>query len=199
MLPADLKNLIVILVKRILLSGHTHPRKHQRTASGYNIHFSLVLLDLLDRLARDSAVQRHKIHAILGMQAYHINKILCGQCRKIPLIVNYRIIYRHGSDHSRTFRRQFSPERNGVPVRGEIHDRMRSHVNCRHHFFHLHVIILTVSGDSEIYIDLRPQHRADTLRVNAFVMPVRADDHLSLRNERHQLLCGHALLRRNLL
>ena len=29
MLPADLKNLIVILVKRILLSGHTHPRKHQ--------------------------------------------------------------------------------------------------------------------------------------------------------------------------
>ena len=80
-LAADLQYLIVIFIKRILLTCHAHPCENKRTASGDNIHLALVLLNLLDGLSRDSAVERHEINTVLGMQAHHVDKILCGERR----------------------------------------------------------------------------------------------------------------------
>ena len=80
---ADIQNLIKIFIERIFLSGHAHPGKHQRaSAAADDIHFSFMLFDLIDGFSGDSAVKGDKIHAVLGMKADHIDKILCGQRRQ---------------------------------------------------------------------------------------------------------------------
>ena len=79
-LPADLQNFIIIFVKWIFFSGHTHPCKHKGTSTRNNIHFPFMLFDLLNRLSRNSTMKRHKIHTILRMKPDDIDKIFCAQC-----------------------------------------------------------------------------------------------------------------------
>ena len=83
-LPADLQNLIKVLVEGVLLPGHAHPGKHQGAAPGHNIHLPLVLLNLLDGLAGDAAVKGYKIHAVLRVQPDHVQKILGRQRSQDP-------------------------------------------------------------------------------------------------------------------
>ena len=113
-----------------------------------------MVFDLVDGLSGDAAVECDEIHTVFGMQTYHIDKILCGQCGKIPLIVDHGIIDRNRTDHSRTFVREFAAERDRIAVGGQIHDRFRPHVDCFHDFFHFYVIVLAVFGNAEVYIDL---------------------------------------------
>ncbi len=101
--PTDLQNLIKVRQEGILLSRHAHPGKNKRTASGYNIHFPVAVTNLVDGLPADAAVQGHKIYTILGMQSYHINKVLGRQGVQIPLVMDHGIIDRHCADHGRAF------------------------------------------------------------------------------------------------
>ena len=78
-LGADLADLVKVLVEGVLVAGHAHPCKHQRAAAADNVHLALVLADLLDGLAGDAAVQGDKVHTVLGMQAHHVDEVLCGQ------------------------------------------------------------------------------------------------------------------------
>ena len=87
-LGADLADLVKVLVEGVLVAGHAHPRKHQRTAAAHDVHLALVLADLLDGLAGDAAVQGNKVHTVLCVQAYHIDEVLCGQLGQIPLVVD---------------------------------------------------------------------------------------------------------------
>lgn len=142
--PADFKNLIKVFVKWIFISSHTHPRKHKRSASGYNIHFSFMLLDLFNCLSCNSTMQCDKIHSILCVESYYINKIFCRQCGKISLIMNHTIINRNGSDHRRTFLCQFSSKWLRIPMRRKVHNCLCSHIYRRHDFFHLNLIIFAI-------------------------------------------------------
>ena len=76
---ADIQDLVKVFVERILLAGHAHPCENEASSAAYDIHFSLMLLDLLDRLARDAAVQSHEVHAVLRVQADNVNKIPGGE------------------------------------------------------------------------------------------------------------------------
>ena len=142
---ADIQDLVKVFVKRILLSGHAHPGKDEASSAAYDVHFSLVLLDLFNGLARDAAVQRHKVHAVLRVQADNVNKIFGGECGEISLIVDHAVIDRHRTDHDRAFSRQLLAEGLCVPMAGEVHDRLSSQINSAHHLLHLNVIVLAVS------------------------------------------------------
>ena len=87
-LAADIQDLVVVFIERILLTGHAHPCKYKRSSSGNDIHFSLVVTDLIDSLSCDSAVKSYKIYSILCVKSYHINEILSCQCVKVSLIVD---------------------------------------------------------------------------------------------------------------
>ena len=103
--------LIIILIKRILFTGHTHPSKNQRAASGYDIHLPFMLLYLFQCFSRNPTMQRHKIDAVFCVETNDIDKILCRQGCKVSLIMNHTIIYRNRSDHRRTFGGQFFSKR----------------------------------------------------------------------------------------
>ena len=197
-LPADIQNLIVIFIERILFSRHAHPGKYQRSSAGHNVHLTLMIPDLIDRLSCNSTVQSNEIHSVLRMQADYINKIFCRKRIQISLIVDNRIIHRHSSDHGRALAGQFSAERNRISVGRQIHDRMRAHIYRFHHLLHFNVIVLTVSGNSQIDIDLCTQHGAYSLRIQACVVFVCTDHHFPGGHQRHQFLSGHPLLFRYL-
>ena len=74
-LPADVQDLIIIFVEGVLLPGHAHPGEHQGAAPGDDIHFPLMLPDLVDGLSCNAAVEGDEVHSVLGMEADHVNKV----------------------------------------------------------------------------------------------------------------------------
>ena len=194
MLGADLADLVKVLVEGVLVAGHAHPRKHQRTAAADDVHLALVLADLLDGLAGDAAVQGDKVHAVLCVQTHHIDEVLCSQLCQIALVVDDRIVHRHGADHHRALVGQLLAEGLGVAVAGQVHDGFRAHIDGAHHLFHLHVVILAVAGNAQVHVDLGAQHGADALGVQAGVVLVGGNGHLALSHQLTDLLRGAVFL-----
>ena len=145
-LPADVQNLVKILIERILFPGHAHPGEHQGASPGHDVHLPLVGLDLLNGLAGDAAVEGDEIHPVLGVEPHHVDEILGGQRGQIPLVVDDAVVHRHGADHGGALPRQLPAEGLGVAVGGQVHNGLRPHVHRRHHLFHLHVVVLAVPG-----------------------------------------------------
>ena len=182
MLFADVQNLIKVLVEGVLVAGHAHPCKHQRAAAADDVHLPLVLADLVDGLAGDAAVEGDKVHAVLCVEADHIDEVLCGQGGQVALVVDDRVIHRHGADHHRALVGQLLAEGLGVAVAGQVHDGLGAHVDGAHDLLHLDVVILAVAGDAQVDVDLGAQHAADALGVEAGVVLVGGDGHLALRD-----------------
>ena len=192
-LTADVKNLIIIFIERVLLACHAHPCKNKGSSSGNDVHFSLVVADLVDGFSGDSAVKSYEIYTILCVKSYYINEILGCQCVKISLIVDNGIINRNGSDHCRTLACQFTAERNGISVGRKIHDGMGSHVYSFHNFLHFHIVILAVSGYTKVYVDLGAEHGTYAFRINTFVVFICTDYYFSGGYQRKKFLCCHSL------
>ena len=190
---ADVQDLVKVLVERVLVAGHAHPGKHEGAAAADNVHLPLMLADLVNGLAGDAAVQGDKVHAVLRMQADHINEILCRQGGQVALVVDDRVIHGHRADHDRALVGQLLAERLGVAMAGKIHDGLGTHVDGAHHFLHLDVIILAVAGDTQVDVDLGAQHAAHALGVEAGVVLVGGDGHLALRDPLPDLFGGAVL------
>ena len=139
-------------------------------------------------------MQGNKVHAVLCVQAYHIDEVLCSQLSQIPLVVDDRIIHRHSADHHRALVGQLLAEGLGVAVAGQVHDGLSAHVHGAHDLLHLDVVILAVAGDAEVDVDLGAQHAADALRVQAAVVLVGGDGDLALGDELPDLFGGAVLL-----
>ena len=145
MFLTDIKDLIIIFVKWIFFSCHAHPCKYKTSTTTYNVHLSLMIFDLVNGLSCDSAMKCYKIHSIFRMQSYHINKVFCGKCCQIPLIMDHAVIDWNSSDHNRAFTCQFLTEWLCISMAGKIHDCLRSKFYGARNFFHLDVIIFAVS------------------------------------------------------
>ena len=193
-LLADVQDLIEVLVERVLVAGHAHPGKDQRAAAADDVHLPLVGADLLDGLAGDAAVQGDEVHAVLGVQADHIHEVLRRQGGEVALVVDDRVIHRHGADHDRALVGQLLAEGLGVAVAGQVHNGLCAHVHGAHHLLHLDVVILAVAGDAQIDVDLGAQHAADALRVQAGVVLVGRDGDFALGHQLTDLLRGAVLL-----
>ena len=192
-LTADVKNLIIIFIERVLLARHAHPCKNKGSSSGNDVHFSLMVADLVDSFSGDSAVKRYEIYAILCVKSYYIDEILGCQCVKVSLIVDNGVINRNRSDHCRTLACQFAAEWNGVSVGGQIHNGMCAHVYSFHNFLHFHIVILAVSGYTEIYIDLGAEHGTYTFRINTFMIFICTDNDFTGCYQWKKFLCCHSL------
>ena len=193
-LLTDIEDLVEVLVERVLLTGHTHPCEYEASATADDVHLTLVLADLLDGLPGDTTVQGYEVDTILCMQTDDVEEILRGQGIEVTLIVDDAVVYRHRTDHRRTLLTELLTERLRISMAGEIHDGLRTHTNSTHHLLHLEIIILHISRHTEVYIDLRSKHRADTLWIQAGMVLVCADRDLTLCHKLTKLLLRHMLL-----
>ena len=193
-LPADVQDLIKILVEGVLLPRHAHPGKDQGAAPGDNVHLPLVGFDLVDGLAGDAAVECDEVHAVLGMEADHVDEVPGRQGSQVPLVVDDAVIDGHGTDHGGTLPGQLLPEGLGIAVGGQVHDGLRPHMDSGHDLLHLHIVVLAVPGHPQVHVDLGAQHGAHTVGVQAGVEPVGADGHLTPGHQVPDLLLGTVLL-----
>ena len=150
--------------------------------------------DLVDGLAGDAAVQGDKVHAVLSVQAHHVDEVLRGQGGKVALIVDDGIVHGHSADHHGALVGQLLAEGLGVAVAGQVHDGFGTHVDGAHHLLHFHIVVLAVAGNAEVHVDLGAQHGADALGVQALVVLVGGDGYLALSDPLADLLGGAVFL-----
>ena len=193
-LLTDIEDLVEVLVERVLLAGHAHPCEHKAAATADDVHLPLMLADLLDGLLGDTTVQSHEVDTVLRMQTDDIEEILRGQGIEVTLVVDDAVVDRHRTDHRRTLLTELLTERLCISMAGKIHDGLCTHTNSTHYLLHLEIIILHVSRHTEVYVDLRPKHRADTLRIQTGMVLVCADRDLTLGHQLTKLLLRHMLL-----
>lgn len=89
---------------------------------------------------------------------------------------------------------QFATERLCISMAGKIHDRFGSKFYCAHYFLHFNIIILAVTGNSKVDIDLCAEHASDTFRVQAGVVFVCTDGNLTFCYELHHFFYRHVFL-----
>ena len=183
-----------MLIERIFLTGHTHPREYERAAAGDYVHFPLVLFYLLYGLAGNAAVKRHEIDTVLRVQSHHIDEVLRRESRKVTLIVDNAVIHRHSADHSLAFGSELASERLCVAVRGKIHYRFRTHFDSGVDLLHLDIVVLAVTGYAEVDVYLRAKHGAHAVRFDAGMELIGADSYLSFRDKIAYLLRCAVLL-----
>jgi len=193
----DIKDLVIMFIERIFLASHAHPGKYQASAAADDIHLSLVFLDLFDGFLCDPAVKRNKIHAIFCVHSYHIYKILCRQSCQISLVMDHTVIDRNSPDHNRTFAGQLATKRLGISMAGKIHDGLRAQIYRAHHFFHFYIVILAVTGNTQIDVDLGAKHAAYALCAQAGVIFIGTDRNFTLCHQLHQLVFIHVFFLRH--
>ena len=171
---ANVQNFIKALVEGVFLARHAHPGEHQRAPAGNDVHLALVPPDLLDRFAGDAAVQGDEVHAVFGVQAHHVDKVLGGERRQIALVMDHAVVYRHGADHGGALMRELLAEGLRIAMGGKVHDRLGPHVHGGHHLLHFDVIVLAIPRNAEVHIDLGAQHGTHAVGIDAGVQPVGA-------------------------
>ena len=116
---------------------------------------ALIPLEFSSRLPVDTAVDRHKIHALLCVHAYHIDPLIRSDGFQWLVVINYRIIDWHRAQHRRAAVHKLLTECLCVAEGAQIHDRLCAHGNGRLHLFELFIQIKAISGHAEVHIDLR--------------------------------------------
>ena len=183
---ANVENFVKILEERVLLAGHFHPCKNDGAAAGNDVHQTAVAFKLLRRLFIDAAVDGHEVYTVLRMHAHNVNPLARSDFAERLVVVNDRVIDRHGADHRRTLVRQLAAELLRIAEGAEVHNGLRAHFDRMIYFFKLHVKVGEVAGRAEIDVDLRLQHGAEAVRLYACMHLIARDDNLALRHERHE-------------
>ena len=111
-----------------------------------------VLFEPLCRRAVNPAVNRHKVHAVLGMHFYHIHPLVRRYVLERFIIIYDCVIDRNCTDHSRAFRREFPSEFLRISIGTQIHNRLSPHIYSRLYLLHLYIEIQAVTARSQIYI-----------------------------------------------
>ena len=184
----NVQHLVVILEERILIAGHLHPREQQRAAAGDDIHFAALTYKGFDRTAIDTRMNGHEVHTLLGVRLNNLEEILCGDLEQVLFQIPDRVVHRHGADHRRRHVDQLLAEGVGLAVVGQVHDGLRAHVNGHAHLAQLHLVVLAVTRNAEIDIDLYAGAVADRLCGQAFVIDVRRNRNRTLCDSFHDEL-----------
>ena len=75
-LSADIQDFVKMLIEGVLFPCHFHPGKHDGTASGYNIHKTLIILEAFCRSPVHAAVDRHEIHSVFRVHPHNVDPFL---------------------------------------------------------------------------------------------------------------------------
>ena len=190
----DVQNIVVILEERVFVARHLHPREQQRAAARDDVHFASLTHEGLDRASVDACVNGHEVHALLRMRLNDAEEVLRGDLEQIFFEIADRVVHRHGADHGRRHIDELFAERVGLAVVGQVHNRFRAHVDGHAHLAQLHLIVLAVTRNAEIDVDLDASSVADRFCGQAFVVDVRRNRNRTLCDSFHDELDRAVLL-----
>ena len=150
---ADIKDLIVVLIERILLSCHFHPCEDDGTSAGNNVGQTFVAFETSCCFFVDTAVDCHKVNTVLGVHSYDIEPFLGSDFFQWFVVIHNGIINWHSTDDGRTLLRQAFAEGTCITVGTQVHNGFCTHFYRVVYFFDFHIHVFPVSGNSKVYID----------------------------------------------
>ena len=186
-----------MLVERVLVPGHHHPREQQGAAAGYYVHLSRVAAERLDRTAVDAGMDCHEVHALFRMCADYFQEVLCGYLQQILVKVADGVVHGHGAYHRRGAFDKLFAESIGLAVVRQVHDGFCAELYRHIHLLHFHGVVLAVAGNTEVDVDLCFQPGAYALGGERRVAHVSRDSHPALCHQFPEPLGLHVFLRRN--
>ena len=177
-LPEDVQHVVKILVEGVLVAGHLHPGKQQGAPPGDDVHLPLVPLEGLHRPAVQAGVDGHEVHPFLGVGPDHPQEVLGGDLQQVLFQVADGVVHGDGADHSGGHFDELPAEGVGLAIVGQVHDGLRPEAQGHADLVHLHLVIVGVPGDPQVYVDLGTQPLADPLGAEGGVTDVGGDGHL---------------------
>ncbi len=190
----DVKQVVVVLVKRVLVARHLHPGEQQRAAAGDDVHLPPAAQENLGGPAVQAGVDGHKIHAFLRVDPHDVQKVARRDALEALLQIADGVVDRHGADGGGGTLNQLCAEPVRFPVVAQVHDGFGSESGRELRLFHLFRIVRAVSGDAEVDVDFRPQLFADAVRPQGFVADVRRNHGLPGGDQPLQLPLGNPLV-----
>ena len=186
-----------MLIERVLVAGHHHPREQQGASSGYNVHLARVAAERLYCTAVYSGVDSHEVDAFLSVGAYDLEEVLSGYLKQILVKVADRVVHRNGAYHSRRTLDELLAESVGLAVVGKIHYCLRAELYRHVDLLHFHGVVLAVAGNAQVNVDLGFQPGAYALGGKRRVVHVGRDSYPALSDQLAELLRLHVFLCRN--
>ena len=195
MRAADFAYLVEMLEERILVAGALDPCRQQRAAARHDALDTLMTAQALHRLARHAAVERHEVHALLGLALDDIEEVLGAEFHDRAFGAD--LVNRHGADHHRASRDQLDANLVEVGAGRKIHHRIGAEADRGVELLDFLFEELMEVGRADIRIDLGAQSLADADRAE-LMMDVARDDDLAGRDALADQLGREALVFRDL-
>jgi hypothetical protein len=190
----DFQQLVKVLIERVFLPGELHPGEDQAAPARNQVHPARVLLKAGCGGAVQAAVNGHKVHPVLRMHFKNIQPLTRGDLGQRLVIINDRIVNRHGAKDGWALRHQLAAEGAGISKGAQIHNGLGPHVDGTLYLLHLHVQIQAVPRGAEVDVDLGLERAADAAGRKALMPFVGGYDHLSLCHQLHEPLERHLFL-----
>ncbi len=119
-----------MLIERIFIARHLHPRKKKGTAAGNNVHLPAFAQEDFHGPTVDTRMDGHEIHAFFRMQAYYFQKILSRDLLQIFFQITDSIVNWDGTDDRGGGFEQFFAKLPRLAVIAQIHNCFRAELLC---------------------------------------------------------------------
>ena len=177
-LLADVEDVVVVLVERVLHLIVQHPARDEGAAAAHDVHDAALAAHALDGAARDTAVQRHEVRAVLGLLLDCLEDVVIRHLDDGAVLADgahRRLIQRHRADHDRRMLYDALTRDVDVVARREIHDRVGAAAHGLIEFLELRLDVRERTRRADVRIDLDAQSLADAARAQVLVIDIRAD------------------------
>ena len=176
---------VEILVQEILLFVEAHPLRQQRAAAADDSGDAVA--HQRQKFAQHAGVNRHVVHALLGLLFDHFEHQLDGQILGAPH-AREGFVNRHGADgHGRRVDDGFADHGN-VAAGGKVHHRVRAVVHGAVQLFEFFVDVRSGGGVADVRVDFAEEGDADAHRLQIAMIDVGGNDGAAARNfVAHQL------------
>ena len=174
-----------MFVERVLLLVVQHPARDEGAAAAHDVHDATLLAHVLDRGARDAAVERHEVGTVLRLRFDRLQNVIVRHLDDSAMLLDGahgRLIERHRSDHDRRVLDDALAREVDVVPRREIHDGIRAAAHCLIELLELRLDLGERARGADVRVHLGPEPLAHTARHELFVVDIRADGDAASRH-----------------
>ena len=178
---ADVEDVVVVLVERVLLLVVQHPARDERAAAAHDVHDAALFAHRLDGRARHTAVKRHEVRAVLRLRLDGFEDVVIRHLDDRAVRADgahRRLIERHRADHDGRVRDDLAPRLVDAVARRKVHDRIRAAAHRLVKLLELRRDVGERARRADVRIDLRLEPKAHAARLEVpfcEVVHVRAD------------------------
>ena len=170
-LLADVEDVIVVLVERVLHLVVQHPARDEGAAAAHDVHDAALAAHALDGAARDAAVQRHEVRAIFCLLLDRLEDVVIRHLDDGTVLAdgaNRRLIEWHRADHDWRVLDDALARDVDVVARREVHDGIGAAAHGLIELLELRLDVRERARRADVRVDLDAQALAAAMAAAGF-------------------------------